>query len=313
MCSLGYAMADALWINMDETAIKYHYTKIRGYKTKTSSSELKEKMVDRASHRDGKSHCTLVSTLATDPVAQQRMPQFFTPNTKGRKKVWRAAKRKNAHANVHFHLDSTGWMTIENMKIYLDILAKVVKDLGREKVVLVMDCHTGHIAVEILKKIMHLKWKVLLIPSKLTWLLQPLDVAMFAGLKSSLYRAHVENQVNSETGVVQFEKWSTTMIAKVHSMLEVADGKTMFEKCGFGIPTHSVPKKILPYLPDGELGYVRKLTMDELTSYMGIRCDAHYRLLFKENIPHDRQYHKVIVYSPTHRLRLKRSVSSMMS
>ena len=312
MCSLGYGMANALWINMDETAIKYHYAKIRGYKARTSSPELKQKMVDRASHRDAKSHCTLVSTIATDPVAQQSMPQFFTPNTKGRKQVWRAAKKKNTHPNVRIHLDSTGWMTISTMKMYLDILAKVVKHLGHEKVVLVMDCHTAHMAIEVLKKIAKLKWKVLLIPSKLTWLLQPLDVNLFAALKSSLYRAHVENQINSTTGQVKFEQWSTTMLARVHSMLEAADGKNMFEKCGFDIPTHTMPKKILPCLSLGDLGCVRKLTIDELTSYMGIRGDAHHGLLFKENIPHDRQHHKLILCTPTHRLRLKRSLSSFM-
>ena len=71
---------------MDETAIKYHYAKIRGYKTKQASSEMKRHMVDRASHRDAKSHCTLVGTIASDPIAQTKMPQLFTPNITGRKK-----------------------------------------------------------------------------------------------------------------------------------------------------------------------------------------------------------------------------------
>ena len=84
-----------MWVNMDETAVKYHYPKKAGHKTKEANAEVKAQMVDRVSHRDGKSHCTLVSTVATDPAAQERMPQLFTPNTKGRKKAWAAAKKKH--------------------------------------------------------------------------------------------------------------------------------------------------------------------------------------------------------------------------
>ena len=301
-----------MWVNMDETAIKYHYTKKAGHKTKEANAEVKAQMVDRVSHRDAKSHCTLVSTVATDTAAQERMPQLFTPNTTGRKKAWAAAKKNNTHSNVHIHLDSTGWMTIEIMMMYLDMLAKVFKELGKNKVVLVMDCHRAHVAVRVLKKIKKLKWKVLLVPSKLTWLLQPLDCYFFSNLKRSLFRVHIDNRVKSKTGKVSFDQWSTTMIAKVDSMHQIADGKTMFEKCAFRTPMKTMPKKIQPYLPDGDLGCVRKVSVDELTSYMGIRADTHYALMFKDRIPDDHQHNKIFLCTPTHRLTSKRSMSSMM-
>ena len=297
---------------MDETAIKYHYTKIRGYKTKQPHGEVRQYMADRSSHRNAKSHCTLVGTLASDPVAQHKMPQLFTPNITGRKKVWATTKKNNARSNVHINSDSNGWMTIETMELYLDILAEVVKDLGKEKVVLVMDCHTAHYSKQILKKASSLKWKILLIPSKLTWLLQPLDVGLFAGLKHKLYLQHVQNQVESTTGEVKFEQWSKTVMDIVQEEFEAANGRNMFEKCGFSIPTQSMPKKIQPFLPTEDLGFVRKVSMDELTSYMGIRSDAHYQLLFKENIPHDRVDQKIVLCTPTHRMTSKRSLSSMM-
>ena len=297
---------------MDETAIKYHYTKVRGYKAKQPNADMQQYMADRSSHRNAKSHCTLVGTLASDPMAQEKMPQLFTPNTIGRKKAWATTKKHNTRSTVQINLDSNGWMNIETMHLYLDMLAKVVKDLGKEKVVLVMDCHTAHYSIEVLKKVRSLKWKVLLIPSKLTWLLQPLDVGLFSGLKHKLYLQHVQNQIKSTTGEVKFPQWSKTVMDVVQEQFQTADGRSMFEKCGFGIPTHAFPKKIQPFLPTEDLGFVRKVSMDELTSYMGIRADAHYRLLFQESIPHDRVHQKIVLCTPTHRMTSKRSLSSMM-
>ena len=310
--ALGYSLADALYINMDETAIKYQYTKMKGYKAQAPNDKMKKHMVQKVSSRDAKSHCTLISAMASEEESQKRMPQVFIPNVTGRKKKWQEAKNQNIdNPNVMINLDTQGWMTIEFMLVYLDILAERVKELGKNKVVLVMDCLAAHISIKVLKKICRLKWKVLLIPSKLTWLLQPLDVWMFSHLKRHLYLAQVQNQINSTTGTTSFEEWSTTLFDKIQTLFVNTEMRHKFENCGFQIPTNSMPKHLLPYLPHDSLGPVRKLTMAELNMYMGGRCDACYKLLFKENIPHDRAHRMIVLQTPMHRFSSKRSLSSL--
>ena len=312
LCALGYSLADALWINIDETAIKYHFTKMKGYQAQAPNQKMKKHMVEKVTSRDAKSHCTLISAIASEQESQTQMPQVFIPNTTGRKKNWQEAKNKNIHnPNVMINLDTQGWMTIEFMLVYLDILAERIKELGKNKVVLVMDCLAAHISIKVLKKINRLKWKVLLIPSKLTWLLQPLDVWMFSNVKRNLYLAQVENQIKSTTGTVSFQEWSTTVFGKIQTMFVNTEVRQKFEKCGFKLPTNNMPKHLLPYMPHESLGKVRKLTMAELTMYMGSRCDACYKLLFKENIPHDLAHHMIVLQSPMHRLSSKRSLSSL--
>ena len=297
---------------MDETAIKYHYLRSSGYKSKEPPNTLKHLMADKTSTRDAKSHCTLVATVASDHLAQRKMPQLFAPNTTGRKKLWRAAKTAHSHlSNIHIDLETTGWMTNETMIKYLTLLADAVKELGRDKVVLVMDCHPAHLSVEILKIIKDLNWKVLFVPSKMTWLLQPLDVGMFRNLKRQLFLKQVENQISSSSGGVGFDLWVEGVISKVQNMFEECDGRTMFQQCGFCIPNNPMPKRIVPYMPMADLGCVRKLTQDELSSYIGYRCDRIYNLLFAESIPHERARNKIVVCTPTHRLSSKRSMSSM--
>ena len=298
---------------MDETALRYHHKGPSGYKSTKPPGALKHLMVDKTSTKDAKSHCTLVATVASDHEAQQKMPQLFAPNITGRKKLWRAAKTAHSHlSNVHIDLETTGWMTNETMKKYLTLLADAVRELGRDKVVLVMDCHPAHLSVDILKIIKDLNWKVLFVPSKMTWLLQPLDVGMFANLKRQLFLSQVENQIQSLHGGVPFDLWSSTVFSKVQSMFEECIGRTMFQKCGFCIPNNPMPKRLLPYMPLADLGCVRKLTQDELSSYIGFRCDRIYNFLFSECIPHERARDKIVVCTPTHRLNSKRSMSSMM-
>ena len=156
-----------------------------------------------------------------------------------------------------------------------------------------------------------MKWKVLLIPSQLTWLLQPLDAFHFASLKRRLYMAQVHDQVTSNDGQVEFESWAKSMCSEVHHSFEVANAMPMFEGCGFRIPCREFHKKLAPHVPTTPLGLVRKLSMNELSECIGKRCDAIYSLLFHENIPAHKQLEHILVRSPAQRLRMKRSLSTL--
>jgi hypothetical protein len=80
-------------------------------------------------------------------------------------------------------MDTNGWVDMKTLKQCLQKLETAMAPVGVNKVVLVMDCHPSHYAWKTLALLKRWKWRVLLIPRKLTGLLQPLDVSIFAGLK----------------------------------------------------------------------------------------------------------------------------------
>ena len=312
--SLGYDLDSALWLNMDETAVKYHYVQKSGYKVRPTKEEVKQQMVEKASLRDTRSHCTLAGCLASQAEVQAHLPQIFFPNLLGRVRKWKKAKAAlHKKGNVQIDLDSNGWMTGECMLRYVTAIAKIIKDMKFQKVVFVMDCHSAHLPLAVLKKLRKLKWKVLLIPSKMTWLLQPLDAHMYAGLKEKLYIANITDRMESETGIVDFATWSKSVFSTVDKAFANVTGKAMFHKCGCQLPMRAVHHKLEPYIPSDALGPVRKLSIVELSSYIGKRSDAMYPFLFYDNIPESMKHNHVALRAPTSRMSSKRSLSALLA
>ena len=87
LTAIGYGMDTAVWINIDETPIPYHYGNRHGWKTKKPSDTMKQSMVERASLQLQRSHCTLLASIASRTDVQNVLPQILLPKIQGRKKM----------------------------------------------------------------------------------------------------------------------------------------------------------------------------------------------------------------------------------
>jgi len=101
LAAIGYGMDTAVWINIDETPIPYHYGNRHGWKTKKPSDTMKQSMVERASLQLQRSHCTLLASIASSTDVQNVLPQILLPKIQGRK--------KNGKQCLHWKHDLRTW------------------------------------------------------------------------------------------------------------------------------------------------------------------------------------------------------------
>ena len=308
LANIGYSMDEAVYINLDETAIAYHYGGKKGLKKINPNCGTKD-MKDKTSVHLTRKHCTFIAAIASDTKVQQALPQVILPNVRGEKRKWaRVIKDKTDCPNVHVMNGQAGWVNNDNMEHYFDIVQDHLKALNIEKTVIVMDCQACHRSYRILKKLKKMKWKVLLVPGKLTGLLQPLDVCFFKSFKKQLFENQVKDRMNSIDGLQSFESWANTCFRTLQNICPNAEAKPMFHKCGYAIPHANTSKSILHHIAADHVGFCRKLTVDELSVYIGKKSTALHPQLFGQAIPADKRNHHVVVRNPLVRRRSKFSV-----
>ena len=153
LANIGYSMDEAVYINLDETAIAYHYGGKKGLKKINPNCGTKD-MKDKTSVHLTRKHCTLIAAIASDTKVQQALPQVILPNVRGEKRKWaRVIKDKTDCPNVHVMNGQAGWVNNDNMEDYFDIVQDHLKALNIEKTVIVMDCQACHRSYRILKKL----------------------------------------------------------------------------------------------------------------------------------------------------------------
>ena len=219
---------------------------------------------------------------------------------------------KAAHLpNLKVFCDTKGWINNEALAKYLKLLKQTLTNLGIEKVVLVMDCHATHFSLPTLRLLRKMGWQVFLIPGKMTWLLQPLDAYFFVKLKRDLHMANTSDRIASQEGQQHFESWADTYFESISNSLAAVDAQTMFEKCGYSIPSHGISERVLQHLKCEDFGFHRMLTLDELSCYTGkkkSRVKLIHKHLFRTPVPPHFVTRPIVVRTPKHRLRSKRTL-----
>jgi len=299
-------MDTAVWINIDETPIPYHYGNRHGWKMKKPSDTMKQSMVERVSLQLQRSHCTILASIASRADVQNVLPQILLPKIQGRKK-WKAVSTLETRPeNVEIIMDTNGWMDMKILKQCLQKLETAMAPVGVNKVVLVMDCHPSHYAWKTLALLKRWKWRVLLIPSKLTGLLQPLDVAIFAGLKKNLHVANMKSNISRHQTAYDFDLWAQNTLTTIGSTFKTLDAKSCFEKCGLTPRRDRIRESVLTYVKFDSLGCIRIISKDELTFYIGKNGDHLHKLLFPDAVPVEMQHAQVHNCVPHQRMSMKR-------
>lgn len=178
--------------------------------------------------------------------------------------------------------------------------------MGKSTIVLVMDCHSSHISYNTLQWLRKNKWGLLLVPSKMTFMLQPLDAYVFATFKQRLFEVHAANKIYSANAHQSFEDWLSTTVAVIQDFFHNLDGQAYFSKCGLDSTRH-ISDTVKHHIVPDSLGMVRKLTSAELKEYVGGRKIMLDSQIFWKVLPERAKSHPVYQVPVPHRLRSKTS------
>lgn len=148
---------------------------------------------------------SLIATVSSVADLQKHLPQIRLVRTRGGQVPSRATMANYAVAGspqIAWH-GGTGWISVPIMLEYLRQVARQCREhLPGRPVVLVMDAHPCHLATPVLRAAWRLGMHVVIIPAKLTWALQPLDVSVFRTLKATTRQLEFDRRQASVGGVI---------------------------------------------------------------------------------------------------------------
>jgi hypothetical protein len=191
LLNVGLAGKEFVTLNMDETNL----SQVHALKKGTVPNKLvirHEKIraapivVDRAHSRT-----ILMAAVCNDPTLQPHLPQVILPRYSKEAsppKHLLDEYEKTGYPLEYWH-NTTGNVTPGVMKAWLTRLRSVVHSHRPTAwLVVVVDCATCHLEHSVLMHARRLGIVLVLVPSRLTWMLQLLDVFVFARLKWNLRR-----------------------------------------------------------------------------------------------------------------------------
>ena len=149
-------------------------------------------------------------------------------------------------------------------------IRKVVSKIDETAtLVLLMDAASQHISKDVLMHARRLNVILIMIPGKLTWLLQPLDVSVFRVLKDVYKQSLLRQRMCHEQGIVTMEGRHAALNATIHEVLVQKDWSNAFDKVGALGDFSNLRKSIQFYFPNGVTVPAHPLTDEELEELAG--------------------------------------------
>ena len=175
---------EALYVNLDETPVPICFTHVRGNVVRRGQRSRPRQLATRA---DTRLYFTLVAMICTEPELQPFLPQLMVVSEKTLRKQDEPAVRAILPDNVYLLRRKSGWNNIETQAEIVTLTKHVLgAHLDRYQVIWISDACKAHFAPKVMRHMSAAGFWYCVIPAKLTWLLQPLDVSTFVLFKRFL-------------------------------------------------------------------------------------------------------------------------------
>lgn len=244
-----------IWIiNMDETSMQNEYATKKGYVISMAPQERDlagcfHQRIDASATR---SHSTLAAFISSRPNTQQHMPQIFIPNQSRTTAAEMTSLKTALKPPSELWENLTGWVTAEVMKNMLTRLRQVVRTVdATATLVLLMDAASQHISKDVLLHARKLNVVLIMIPGKLTWLLQPLDVSVFRVLKDDYKQRLLQARMSNANGIVTTASRHVALNECIQAVLVNKDWTEAFDKVGALGTFNKLRKSLQFYFPSG--------------------------------------------------------------
>jgi len=258
-----------LLLNLDETAVPLEFTHTRGnIITRLDGKKIKDMPKQLASRSAVRCFFTHVAIICDDPAVQPLLPQVMCFS--GRHMSWKnwTELQEALPQNVFVRRQVSGWSNAEQHKVIMRILKLVLEPfLPTMQPILAFDAAPIHLQPCVLELLGELDIWWLLVPKKLTWLLQPLDTHTF-----SKYKRHIRNRwldrILAQEGRRNVKDIVLLVIDTIKTVLEGSEWSSAFAANGIAEDTTYISKYIKdqlewPLLPPIEPG---PPTVEELKS-----------------------------------------------
>ena len=209
-------------MNLDETPVQCHPNKMIGnYKRLAAHARRIGNPTRQASSKDLRVTFTHVALICNKPELQPFMPQFIFVGNDALSWTQLSDLLPLLPDNVFLRRMARGWNNSEQQTLILKIIGDVAATRAPELIpVLLFDCSPIHLATPCLQACCDSRIWPLLVPAKMTFLLQPCDTHLFRKYKS-VHRAWVAGKLleGTDASIVK-----TAIIGVIHCIRTVLQG-----------------------------------------------------------------------------------------
>jgi hypothetical protein len=210
-----------LYVNMDETSVCVNYAGGRGLVvSRKSLPPGKKHRKEQISSSDAKARVSLLTFLTHSSEIQPHLPQILLGNK--HRLLVSLLQQLTPHIPANFHVwrEESSWVNHVIMRRVLCLLVLSLQAfMATYQIILVLDCARCHIHPTIFALATRLGVRLLYVPAKLTFLLQPADTHCFSRLKQKLRQKWMQLKVDSSSGEISHLEWFIAMLQIVSQVL----------------------------------------------------------------------------------------------
>ena len=212
--------------------------------------DMPKQMVNRSAVRCFFTH---VAIICDDPAVQPLLPQVIFVSSRHLSWAHWTELQAALPNNVFLRRQVSGWSNMEQHSVILKILKLALEPLlVTMQPILSFDAAPLHLRPEVIELLGILDIWWFLVPKKLTWLLQPLDVYSF-----SRYKRYIRNRwldtIVAQQGRRNIKDAVLVVIGAIETVLEGRSWSTAFKGTGLAENTALVSKYIKDQLKWPEL------------------------------------------------------------
>ena len=212
---------ELLLLNLDETSIPVTFTHAGGnVMLLDPTKNWHQPPRQPATRAEKRAYFTHVGLVCNDPAIQPQLPQVLFVGDKLLTLAALAAIQPHLPDNVYVKRLKKGWNNHEEHVIIVRLLGLILEPLfERYQPVLMFDASPLHIHDDVMAELAARSIWYIVIPARLTWLLQPLDTHGFAKYKRYL-KQRFQDTIVSSAGVNLTERMVRLVVETIRAVLQ---------------------------------------------------------------------------------------------
>ena len=237
-----------LRLNLDETAVRTYCSPAAGLicTHAPGRGQFRLRPVHQASRAKQRSCLSHIVFLCDDTAVQPQLPHIICGNKKVLPLHVQRHVQQHLLQNVFVIRRQSAWINTDLMVKVMGVLGHVLRPhLATKQPVLLLDALSVHIAPQVFRAAAKAGIWLVVIPAKLTFLLQPADTHAFYKYKMYLRRRYLEVSSDAVDGEVGLEKLLLAMNDGVRRVFQGHAWGRAFTANGFDVNQSGVRRKIL--------------------------------------------------------------------
>ena len=222
-------------INVDETSVRLVPEDGKGHISNRAYRLLCSgvPMGRNASLAAQRSAITHVTAICDHPEIQNRLPQVVLVG-ENQLNAGRASRLlSEAPASVRLWRQKKAWMTSEVMLQYILLLGQILQEFqSTHRFILYLDALRAHVSPRVLRAASRVNLWICVIPSKMTWALQPCDTHVFASYKRLLGEEYQRRSGLTDAGDITWELLLGSLWHVLETLVQAKDWSPAFDSVG---------------------------------------------------------------------------------